>query len=403
MRKTFVKSLGPGLLFAGAAIGVSHLVQSTKAGGIYGLGLLWALIFIHIIKYPFFEFGPRYAASSKESLLDGYKRLGRIPLPLYFCLNLINMFTIQAAVTIVTAGIASRVFDLSLPISHVCLLVSLVGMTLLVLGKYKTLDKVVKIIVVLLSLSTVLALVFAYQSNSPKLSLKPYFPTEYIGITFFIAFLGWMPAPLDISIWHSLWSNEKKDTSLTTSLYDFKVGYIATLVLGCCFLALGAFVIYGSDTSLSSNATGFAEQLIELYSQSLGSWSFYLIGVAALTAMFSTTLTTLDASPRAMAKSLKLLVNLREKQSYTVVLISLVIGTQIIILYAGSSMTLLIKVATILSFLSAPFYAVCNLLLVKGNYIAKSDRPGKSLVLLSYLGILFMIGFSLYYLYYLIQ
>lgn len=403
MRKTLAKSLGPGLLFAGAAIGVSHLVQSTKAGGIYGFGLLWALIFIHIIKYPFFEFGPRYAASSKESLLEGYKRLGPIPLPLYFCLNLINMFTIQAAVTIVTAGIASRVFNLSLPISTVCLLVSAVGLAILILGKYKTLDKVVKIIVILLSLSTVLALVLAYQSHSPELSIKPYFPTDYIGITFFIAFLGWMPAPLDISIWHSLWSNEKKDSTIKTSLFDFKVGYIATLVLGCCFLALGAFVIYGNGTSLSPNATGFAEQLIEMYSQSLGSWSFYLIGAAALTAMFSTTLTTLDASPRAMARSLKLLGNFKEKKSYITVLISLVIGTQIIILYAGSSMTLLIKVATILSFLSAPFYAICNLLLVKGNYISESNRPGKSLIVLSYLGILFMIGFSLYYLYYLIQ
>ena len=28
----YLKKLGPGLLFAGAAIGVSHLVQSTKAG-----------------------------------------------------------------------------------------------------------------------------------------------------------------------------------------------------------------------------------------------------------------------------------------------------------------------------------------------------------------------------------
>ncbi len=403
MKRILVKSLGPGLLFAGAAIGVSHLVQSTKAGGIYGFGLLWALIFIHLIKYPFFEFGPRYAASTKESLLDGYRRLGTLPLPLYFCLNLINMFTIQAAVTIVTAGIASRVLNLSIPISYVCLLVSVFGMILLIFGKYKTLDKVIKLIVILLSLSTVLAVIFAYNSDTTELSLKPYFPTDYIGITFFIAFLGWMPAPLDISIWHSLWSTEKKDTTIKTSLFDFKVGYMATLILGCCFLALGAFVIYGSGTLLSPSATGFAEQLIEMYSQSLGSWSFYLIGMAALTAMFSTTLTTLDASPRAMARSLKLLGDFKEKKSYIVVLISLVFGTQIIILYAGSSMTLLIKVATILSFLSAPFYAICNLLLVKGKYISDSDRPGKVLVLLSYFGILFMIGFSLYYLYYLIQ
>ena len=40
MRKGFLQTLGPGLLFAGAAIGVSHLVQSTKAGADFGFGLL---------------------------------------------------------------------------------------------------------------------------------------------------------------------------------------------------------------------------------------------------------------------------------------------------------------------------------------------------------------------------
>ena len=38
---SFLKKIGPGLLFAGSAIGVSHLVQSTKAGANFGFGLLW--------------------------------------------------------------------------------------------------------------------------------------------------------------------------------------------------------------------------------------------------------------------------------------------------------------------------------------------------------------------------
>ena len=50
-------TLGPGILFASTAIGVSHLVQSTKAGAIFGFGLLWAVIAANILKYPFFEFG----------------------------------------------------------------------------------------------------------------------------------------------------------------------------------------------------------------------------------------------------------------------------------------------------------------------------------------------------------
>ena len=66
-----LKKLGPGLLFAGAAIGVSHLVQSTRAGADFGFGLLWALLISIILKYPFFQFGSRFALATKTSLLDG--------------------------------------------------------------------------------------------------------------------------------------------------------------------------------------------------------------------------------------------------------------------------------------------------------------------------------------------
>ena len=71
-----IQLLGPGLLFAGAAVGVSHLVQSTKAGAIYGFGLLLAVIIANILKYPFFEFGTRYAMATGENLIRGYKRQG---------------------------------------------------------------------------------------------------------------------------------------------------------------------------------------------------------------------------------------------------------------------------------------------------------------------------------------
>jgi Mn2+/Fe2+ NRAMP family transporter len=106
----FLQKLGPGLLFAGAAIGVSHLVQSTKAGANFGFGLLWALLLINLIKYPFFQFGPRYAAATGESLLEGYNKLGKGVLKAYALLTIATMFTIQTAVTIVTAGIASTLF-----------------------------------------------------------------------------------------------------------------------------------------------------------------------------------------------------------------------------------------------------------------------------------------------------
>ena len=110
----WIKKLGPGLLFAGAAIGVSHLVQSTRAGADFGWGLLWALILANVLKYPFFEYGTRYALATGKNLLEGYAQLGKHYLWGYFFLNLATMFTIQTAVTIVTASLASILFGFTL-------------------------------------------------------------------------------------------------------------------------------------------------------------------------------------------------------------------------------------------------------------------------------------------------
>ena len=68
-RTRWLAVLGPGILFASTAIGVSHLVQSTRAGAIAGFGLLWAVVAANLAKYPFFEFGSRYANATGESLV----------------------------------------------------------------------------------------------------------------------------------------------------------------------------------------------------------------------------------------------------------------------------------------------------------------------------------------------
>ena len=74
--KAFLEKLGPGLLYAGAAFGVSHLVQSTRTGAEYGLFMIIAVVLANLLKYPFFKAGPLYAATHKESLLEGFHATG---------------------------------------------------------------------------------------------------------------------------------------------------------------------------------------------------------------------------------------------------------------------------------------------------------------------------------------
>tara|TARA_R110002049_G_scaffold71900_4_gene184836 strand:- start:212 stop:1426 length:1215 start_codon:yes stop_codon:yes gene_type:complete len=397
-----LKNLGPGLLFAGAAIGVSHLVQSTRAGADFGLGLLWALLLVNLFKYPFFQFGPRYATATGESLLDGYKKLGKSVLVVYYVLSLATMFTIQTAVTIVTAGLAASLFGDFISIKLWTVIIIIICLALLIFGKYKLLDRLMKIIIVTLTISTIIAVSMALMDNSVPISFKQILPDNSLEIAFLIAFMGWMPAPLDIAVWQSLWAIEKnketKQYSTKSALFDFNVGYLSTIILGIGFLLLGTLVMFNSGETFSGSAGVFSGQLINMYTTNLGDWAYIIIGIAAFTTMFSTTLTTLDASPRAMAKTTQLLFNNASKFNYVFWISILAAGTVIIFLFLASEMGLLIKVATILSFITAPFYAIINYKVISSKHTPKEWQPSKSLHILSILGIVFLIGFSVWYL-----
>jgi Mn2+/Fe2+ NRAMP family transporter len=403
MKKNFLKSIGPGLLFAGAAIGVSHLVQSTRAGADFGFGLLWAILIAALFKYPFFQFGPRYAAATGETLLDGYRRLGKGVLAISYSISFITMFIIQAAVTIVTAGLAVNLFGFFDMVTW-SLLITILSISVLLIGKYKLLDNLMKYVILILTLSTLIAVIVAITKNDQAFTFTQVFPKETVEIYFLIAFLGWMPAPLDISIWQSIWSLEKEKTTLkkTTTkqaIFDFNIGYVGTIFLAICFIILGALVMYGTGQNFSNKGSVFAGQLIELYTKNLGDFAYIFIAIAAFTTMFSTTITTLDASPRTMTIANDLLFSKKIRLKYYFWIILLGIGTYVILKYFIDDMGLMVKIATILSFLTAPFYAILNFILITGRHTPKEHQPSIYLKVLSIVGIIFLIAFSLWFLF----
>jgi Mn2+/Fe2+ NRAMP family transporter len=396
----FLKKLGPGLLFAGAAIGVSHLVQSTKAGAEFGFGLIWALILCNFFKYPFFLFGTKYAHATGETLLDGYKKIGDYVLIIYLILSFVTIFTIQAAVTIVTAGLAIELFGFSTDITIWAIIIILGCLLLLLIGKYSLLDNLIKIIILVLGICTVLAVFFAKINSDMIIDINQIIPSNFEGIIFLVAFMGWMPAPLDVSIWQSIWTKEKiainKTIDYKTALYDFNIGYITTVVLGICFISLGAFVMYNSGEKFSDQGGEFAGQLIDLYTSSIGENMFLIIAIAAFTTMFSTTITCLDASPRAMDKSFELL-GFKKLSGYNFWLVILSAGTILIFIFFMSEMGSLVKIATILSFITAPIYAILNYTLITSKFMPSNFHLSIKMKVYSIIGIIFLSSFSIWY------
>ena len=410
--------LGPGLLYAGAAVGVSHLVQSTRAGGMFGFDLLIAIVIIHIIKYPFFEFGPRYTAATGNNILHGYRKLGKWAVWVYLFMTLATMFIIQAAVTVVTAGLVTNIFGLGrlggYDAQTIAAIVSsgllLVCFTLLISGHYRLLDKLVKIIILVLSITSIAAVITLlvdnpgyYESGTVHFSFS-----DTTHLVFLVAFLGWMPAPMDLSVWHSIWSQSKNEsdgkmTSMKAALFDFNVGYIGTALLAMCFLSLGALVMYGSGETFEPGGAAFAGQLLGLYKQSLGHWAYPIIAVAALTTMLSTTLTLLDAFPRTIGTTLELLfpqwiAHRKNETTYLIWLLITIIGTLVILFFFLTSMGAMVKIATVIAFVAAPVLATLNTLAIFDKDIPSHYRPGKLMQLWCITGLIALIGCSISYL-----
>ncbi|MBD3617139.1 MAG: Nramp family divalent metal transporter [Gracilimonas sp.] len=405
---TFKYAFGPGLILAAAAIGVSHLVQSTRAGADYGFTLVWAVIIASLMKYPFLEYGPRYASATGESLIAGYKKLGGWALWIYIFFTVGTMFAIQAAVTIVTASLAVELTGIELPLLVWSIIILAICIGILFRGQYSALDSLIKVVMVVLTLSTIAAFFVAlFDGHSPSLNEAPSV-WDVAGITFLIALMGWMPIPIDAAAWHSLWTLErgkqtKHKASLKESLLDFNIGYIGSAILALIFLGLGALVMFGSGVSFSSAGAAFAQQLIDLYTQTLGDWAHWIIIICAFTTMFSTTLTVTDSYPRVSREIFKVMkggpVTGFWLFSYKGLLIIISLISMLVLYLTGSQFTYIIDLATSLSFLTAPALAFINYRLIMSSYFPDEHRPPVWLRVLSWFGIIFLTAFALLFFY----
>lgn len=408
--KEKIRMLGPGLLFAGAAVGVSHLVQSTRAGASFGFELVWILIIANALKYPFMEFGPRYANATGNSLIDGYRHTGKWALWLYIVITFATMFAIQAAVTIVTAGLFAKVFNLNLNAVTITAMMLAIAIIFLGIGRYAALDKIMKIVIVTLTISTIVAVTYAFSMGFfDQASLAGNVDwSNQLHILFIISFVGWMPAPIDVSVWQSLWSVAKakqlgRKPTLKQAMMDFNIGFIGAAVLAFGFLSLGALVMFGSGETLSDKGVLFADQLINMYTGSIGAWAYPVIAVAALTTMISTTITCLDAYPRVLRQSTFLAfpqiekTPKNEKGLYWFWILIVSVGTLLLLSVLSGSMGFMVDLATTISFVTAPVFAILNFKVIMNRQLPQEAKPKKWLIVYAWAGIIFLSAFSAFY------
>ena len=408
----FSKTAGPGILFACTAIGVSHLVQSTRAGADFGLMILGFVVLVTLLKYPFFEYGSRYANSTQTSIIDGYKRLGTPALWLYFLLTITSMFFVTGAVGFVTAGFFENLFGINFFGEWTVVILFVICVSILAVGKYNVLDSLIKIIAIVLLVSTVSAFLFALY-NGPIEHVYGFEPKDLwdvSGIFFLLALMGWMPTALDLSSWNSLWTLERmKQTNykpkLKETLLEFRLAYLITGILAVMFVTLGSFIFFGSGEDLPNNNSDFAHKVVTLYTETIGDWSYVIITASAFTVMFGTIIAVFDGYSRSLQRTVELIFTKKENKIrtkfrtfYVIFLIVISGGSLVVIFQFGNNLKELVDFATVLSFVIAPIIAIFNFRLVTGKFLDKAYQPSVLLKLLSFAGIIFLSGFALFFL-----
>ncbi len=412
------KSVGPGILLAGACIGGSHLMSSTTAGARFGFALIGLILITNLVKYPFLLAGTRFTSVTGISLLEGFQSRNKLYLPIYLIVSLITGTLTIAAVSFVSGLLLTNIsiFSQTPPMDLAIGILAISGLILLV-GKYKALDYISKILVTLLTLLTFIAVVSIILKgpvndiNSTWLNSTPS-PWSIENLSFLIPLMGWMPGPVELTVWPSLWlfSNSKRSNHIATvkeAEFDFNLGYIITVITSLFFVILGAYTMYGSGISMiGASGIQFAQNLINLYTESIGNWAKWIIVPAAFAAMFSTTITCLDAYPRGVSAAIGLiqkkdkgqLSSIKERRRLQLWMTIHIFTSLIALLIAkagGIGVKDFVFGAMTGSFLTAPLFAWMAMRTLNSTLVKPEYRYRKSMKYLSWFGILFLCGFSI--------
>lgn len=391
MLQTLKDKFGPGLLYAAVAVGVSHLVQSTRAGATLGMIMVGYVIFVCLLKYPTFLFGARYTAATGESLLDGYEKMGRWVLYLFFVMQIFEYTFAISGVAMTTAGLLQSVFGTSLAEVPVALGALLVAMVILAIGRYAVLEDVTRILVILFTVATVIAGVVAIggiDTGGRAMSAELNFDTmDTAIILFLVGVAGWMPTGTAGSVGLSLWVKAKsrrlnRPVTVREASFDFNVGYFTAIFIAICFVSMGAYVMFINQVPLEEDATGFATQLMELFTSTIGDWLYPVIALAAVTVMFSTLLTLVDLLPRTSSEILgRLWPEQFGSKEKGIALYLGFIGLELF-LVMGVLFTLMdsfatfIDLVTAMGFIVAPVISLLNHLAIFSPLVPADKQPG---------------------------
>lgn len=369
---------GPGILVTAAFIGPGTITTASIAGAQYGYSLLWALVFSVIATIVLQEMAARLGLVSRQGLAEAFRSayadswMGKAAIVLVVAaIGLGNAAYEAGNITGAALGLQNIT---GLGVSSWSVAVGLLAACLLASGKYRLIEKLLIVLVLLMSAVFLLTLIMIKPSLTGLLSglVVPRVPDG--SLLMVIALIGTTVVPYNLFLQASAVQEKwpcQSDT--TTALREARIDTGLSIGLGglitLAVMSTSAAAFFGSSTEFS--AANMAAQLEPL----LGSSARYFFAAGLFAAGLSSAVTAPLAAAYAVCGALGWPRDLRAFQFRAVWIAVLICGTGFAaagtkpltaILFAQAANGFLLPVCAIF------LLAVMNRRSVLGDYI---NRP----------------------------
>ncbi|MBL0169947.1 MAG: Nramp family divalent metal transporter [Gemmatimonadaceae bacterium] len=283
--------LGPGLVFFFTAMGPGTFLSSAVAGATYGYSLIWALGLALLFRYVWVNTAAAYVLVTGESLLQGYARIGKWLVWTALVVTIVVRHS-SNLYTVLLMGNAAHLL-MPLPMAHSgaiwTVALTLLGVAMMIRGGYPLIERGCTVVIVILGITLPVAAVMAHPDPAAVARglFIPTIPNStglYSAMLLLAAMIGAQAGSMS-NLSYSYFATEKGwrgVDDLARQRTDLRTSTFARFAVGTLLQVAAAATLLPMGIKPSS-----AEQLVRIFSDSMGLVGKVIFGVGLLGICFS--------------------------------------------------------------------------------------------------------------------
>jgi Mn2+/Fe2+ NRAMP family transporter len=241
------RQIGPGVMAAATGVGAGDLVATMVAGSKYGYTLLWAVLVGTVFKLALGEAVGRWHLTSGETIMSGWRTLGRWAL-LYFGVYAVIWGFVYGATAMSASGLPLNAMFPGLSVRYWAMLCGLAGFALVWFGRYQVLEKVMTAFVGIMFVTVVgTAILVTPNLGDLFTGLAPRLPDG--SLVYVLGLVGGVGGTITMAA-YGYWTLAKGWRGprwLPMMRTDNATGYVMTGIFVVSMLIVGAELLQGQE------------------------------------------------------------------------------------------------------------------------------------------------------------